>query len=62
MRSAEGFSAEAHDLAMKIGKLLVESGADHEDKFMALLAVIKTLGLPPIATLKPSSTFYELNK
>jgi hypothetical protein len=62
MRSVGGFTAEAHALALKIGKLLVESGADHEDRFMALIAVIKTLGLPPIATLKPSSTFYELNK
>ena len=60
MRSVEGFTAEAHELALKIGKLLVDSGADHEDRFMALLATMYALGLPPSATLRPGSTFYAL--
>lgn len=59
VRSVEDFTAEAHDLALKIGKVLVDSGADHEDRFMALLAVIKALGLPPSAALRPGSTFYD---
>lgn len=60
MRSVDGFTSKAHDLAMKLGEVLADSGADHEDKFMALVAVIKALGLPPTATLRPGSTFYDL--
>ena len=42
----KAFTPEADALALSVGKLVAKARATHADKFVALIAVIKALGVP----------------